>query len=58
MEWMPIETAPKQTDVLVWKKAIGKQAVAEFVDEEWFDDCGALNAKPTHWMPLPQPPQD
>ena len=67
-EWGPIETAPKD-GTKFW--AISKAAPQGFIchwqihkhqpgmnDWEHADDYGHwVNCKPTHWQPLPQPPQ-
>ena len=105
MEWQPIETAPKNTDVLVWYdheadpyqdphnpgKLTAYAVWAESVDsldgkgvaiarlmppfwegvdeygtgywlpEAWFTQEYAGYERvcnPTHWMPLPEPPQE
>ena len=68
MEWQPIETAPSEGYVLlggyvvpsaaaqangsktIWHYGIG----TALWDDEW---SGFLGGKPTHWMPLPVPPQ-
>jgi hypothetical protein len=64
MEWRPIWTAPKDgTDVLVslWNRA-GERcaAVAFYQDGEWWmnDPDDAPVFEPTHWMPLPPPPEE
>jgi len=63
MNWQPIETAPHdETDVLV--DGNGSYAVACWNGEEWRDMgdigwagmCGNEGNQPTHWMPLPPPP--
>lgn len=70
--WRPIETAPKDgTPVFVygiWQGEISKnpqywdvfKAVYSF--DEWLVcDCdiyGAIVLGPTHWQPLPKPPQE
>ena len=56
--WQPIETAPKDTAVLLWLEwrfeighfntALGRWAA------NW--DHRALEVPATHWMPLPSPP--
>lgn len=76
MKWLPIETAPKETELLVGR----------FVNNEWricqsgyyfdggnaregepsywywhcdWDNGGVTDSEgPTHWMPLPEPPND
>lgn len=59
MEWMPIETAPKDwTRVDLWD---GEQRIPDCWFEGWrwwtksgYDECPVND--PTHWMPLPPPP--
>lgn len=65
MNWQPIETAPKDgTGFLAfWGKdtALDERSfgVVVFVSGEYrnTDDYGTTYGKPTHWMPLPEPPQ-
>lgn len=73
MEWQPIETAPKGgTRILAWAYRRGWEAssgaivvcawhgtrwgiMGAICDKGWADikdEC-----TPTHWMPLPPPPQ-
>jgi len=61
-EWFPIETAPKDGrriliaghyDCIRWT-AIGAWAEGEFHSEP--DKFSPLRF-PTHWMPLPEPPE-
>jgi hypothetical protein len=61
-EWQPIETAPRDTDVLLALWAYGIPGgeryyqVAQSTDgEHWTTECAPI-WKPTHWMPLPLPP--
>lgn len=61
MEWQPIETAPKVGDFrLVYVNGVVCKAMRWIVNGEdrgWFQDgvwCDAI--RPTHWMPLPDPP--
>lgn len=66
-EWQPIETAPKDgTEVLIGRFLDGKlptKAVASFHPSEGWRDAGDIgwggmyaHVRPTHWMPLPSPP--
>lgn len=70
MRWEPIETAPKRGDCLVycadtdeqfvayWSKSIDTDDVAwtyaRFRNSE--GDPLSVLCRPTHWMPLPEPP--
>lgn len=65
-EWKPIETAPKDgTRVLLGRADEGWTTVGSFDDErdEWWesntnwDDFNGAPIYPTHWQPLPEPPQ-
>lgn len=65
-EWQPIETAPKK---LAWNEYIlgsdGSRSFAmEWVEDDncWADVWDRIDGEyherfPTHWMPLPDPPQ-
>lgn len=71
MKWEPIETAPQNgTQVLLFGKLDG-EIHGDFGDPvicvgskphgQWYldnTDCYAVYCEPTHWMPLPLPPQD
>lgn len=66
MKWQPIETAPKAQRVLVWsgeEQYCAHWAKNPFTNDEawivaeWGDDGDQALVKPTHWMPLPEPPK-
>lgn len=67
MDWQPIETAPKEVDVLVYlfgaaipaRVAMLCAISAEADEWRWIDTgCNRLTLfPPTHWMPLPEPPK-
>ena len=57
--WQPIATAPKDgTEALVYDA--GAIVIALWSTEDgqsgWWDN-GIMNPSPTHWMPLPAPPE-
>lgn len=65
VQWQPIETVPRDMEVLLYENgAMYKGQYWYYCEDEkrmFFDcDCGqyiASSPKPTHWMPLPQPPE-
>lgn len=73
MEWQPIETAPFEVLsfgdkwlewCLLWipDQYGGFPIVGGMDADEWLwrDDnraCGGIETEPTHWMPLPPPPE-
>jgi hypothetical protein len=71
MKWQPIETAPKDgTHILIWD-AKGSSSVVEVYweafdeergywafAEELLSDVFLVNATPSNWMALPEPPND
>ncbi|BCZ76012.1 hypothetical protein [Komagataeibacter phage phiKX1] len=59
-KWRPIETAPKDgTCILVPVKFIGADVVTWWA-AAWRETTNGLrlNEAPTHWMPLPNPPEN
>jgi len=64
--WQPIESAPKDEDVLIYMPDDGETEIAIghcFGDDDcWYPadeaicDGGPWPFQPTHWMPLPPPP--
>ncbi len=64
MNWQPIETAPKDgTEILTFQPRLsyrGFFVVVRFDAEMWGGDGGwsdgEYHYRPTHWMPLPDPP--
>jgi hypothetical protein len=65
-EWQPIETAPKHRDATdqlgicaatAWgSRWAFNHAWWDDAVEEWTDISSDRYLKPTHWMPLPDPP--
>ena len=62
--WQPIETAPRQTKVLValWEydnPLSGERVflIAQKIAAGWVDDFEYGVYEPTHWMSLPEPPK-
>lgn len=71
-QWQPIETAPRdETEILLFHAdaarwpysdsgmVIGFSSTVSAV--YWFQyefDSHHIHPSPTHWMPLPQPPED
>ena len=62
MDWQPIETAPRDGIAIIgaWQclNKTWDMNMVQFYDGNWFNYYydGAHN--PTHWMPLPNPPED
>lgn len=59
-EWQPIETAPKDgSHILAWRDSgVHLMRWREQVQrwDEWHVGIKHLTIQPTHWMPLPAPP--
>ena len=62
MKWQPIETAPEDTFVLTYcPEYYGDEygiAYWDSTDEEWIAGFMPLSYAPTHWMHLPEPPEE
>ncbi len=69
MKWQPIATAPQDgAEVLLFclsKKYDDTFRIVGYFSAAWnqweidgVDDCFRNDLKPTHWMPLPEPPDD
>ena len=60
--WQPIGTAPKDKDVLVFCGGSGEQMVAFHKEADLWQFAATperdVVCRPTHWMPLPPPPED
>jgi hypothetical protein len=64
-EWQPIETAPRDsTTVLLWESLDdGDPAICVSIGSwepsiGFWIDFGWETVYPTHWMPLPSPPEE
>lgn len=62
-EWQPIETAPKNKAVLLAKgRRVGEGCYIDYPDGDghsgwfWADDRDPMENVPSHWQPLPAPP--
>jgi hypothetical protein len=54
--WQPIATAPKEPVLLYRPGMIASERVAVRRAADWCGESCCPSAKPTHWMPLPDPP--
>jgi hypothetical protein len=67
-DWQPIETAPKVmsgTRYLGWCPGHGGVCFISWIEDGYLSgpgdhwiSGGAIQVEPTHWMPLPNPPED
>jgi hypothetical protein len=55
--WKPIETAPSISPCLVTDGINVEKARWKPRNKEWVFPHAKLRLTPTHWMPLPPPPQ-
>lgn len=58
-KWRPIETAPDDTYILCWGPTFEFMCELKKVGNQWWDGSNylPLNEHPTHWLPLPPPPE-
>jgi uncharacterized protein DUF551 len=60
MKWQPIETAPKVGNggpqIMLYSRAQGYCVGTWRGGWGWVSIPGTYGKKPTHWMPLPEPP--
>jgi Protein of unknown function (DUF551) len=63
-EWQDIATAPKTGVLVLVRQEKGNDFAGTFVaywselDDAWLYARGRTVRRPTHWMPLPAPPQE
>jgi hypothetical protein len=68
MDWQPIETAPKDgTEIDLWSPICKRIPDCKWLDRYatgWFtrgdrgwEEISTAMISPTHWMPLPAPPE-
>lgn len=68
-EWQPIDTAPRNVPILVTdgNVVVALKRAKHVLDDEWPDPVGFGGyewewgfqwSDLTHWMPLPDPPQE
>lgn len=56
-DWQPIETAPDDGNIIVFGGRYSEPTIVLADGEHWRLMRGKYRAIPTHWMPLPEPPQ-
>jgi len=57
--WHPIASAPEGEFVLVaWSRHPGWRPKVLQRERNWIDEERAVYRPPSHWMPLPAPPED
>jgi hypothetical protein len=63
MNWQPITTAPRDGQLVLAFSRLGYHAIVSWravvalPDGVWEAEDGSWIDDPTHWMPLPEPPQ-
>ena len=56
-QWQPIETAPKDKTLVLVYRPNSREQIAIRVVRDWCGRACCPIAEPTHWMPLPAPPE-
>jgi hypothetical protein len=61
-EWQPIDTAPDKKEILgFWVTPSGEEIMRVVFGVNGYFSCSgeyyANRKHPTHWMPLPEPPE-
>lgn len=63
MEWQPIDTAPKDGEVLLLMATHHQmlypkpEMIVGYYDKGWWSNGGHTLSHVTHWMPLPEAPK-
>lgn len=67
--WLAIESAPKDRQVLLFSRHLGSAVIGRWDDQRhhnkprpyweygWMGVTWARDNPPTHWQPLPDPPE-
>ena len=73
MKWQPIETAPIESfdkekwfmrhspNLILWNghyHVIGSFGYTQKGKGRWTSESGRIIYRPTHWQPLPEPPEE
>jgi hypothetical protein len=60
MEWQPIDTAPKDGELILLFSPKGRGYLIDighwWFRDKWERELGGAKLNPTHWIPLPKPP--
>lgn len=56
-QWRDIESAPHNGSRVLIIDTASRCRVAEFINGRWRSVPGEYAVKPTHWQPLPSPPE-
>lgn len=57
MSWQPIETAPKDGTFVLAVTESGYRVIVQWCADKFWRSNVPHAWEPTHWMPLPEPPQ-